>query len=290
MSPTYRNNYFDDSVAKAAFERYAMRLFNLDFGRWKKRGLWDSLYRPFSAFDGEECVASMCVYPSEITVNGEPRRGAQLLTVGTLPEYRRQGIQRRLWEDVQAWTKRESDFVFLFTDESAIEFYSALGLSRGNEFTDIVSIAPSQSMSKQQIRKLDFGHDADYEIVRRLSCDRTIVSNRLGFINPNLLLFMFLYLYSDLTYYLAEIDSIVVAQIKGDRLCIYDIVASRMPELPGLEPMINHFGKQELEFHFCTDRLGISELSHEPITDSLLFVSEGFDLPGRYQFPDSIRA
>ena len=98
MKIEYRSDYFDDPSAKASFERYAKKIFGLDFSRWKARGLWDNQYKPFSAFAEGECVASICVYPSEMRVDGVKRKGAQLLTVGTFPEYRLQGIQKEIWK------------------------------------------------------------------------------------------------------------------------------------------------------------------------------------------------
>lgn len=100
MKIEYRSDYFDDPDAKASFERYAIAVFGLDFTRWKERGLWDDQYKPFSAFVDGECVASICVYPSDMKVDGKKKLGAQLLTVGTLPDYRKIGIQREIWKRV----------------------------------------------------------------------------------------------------------------------------------------------------------------------------------------------
>jgi hypothetical protein len=71
------SDYFNEPDAKASFERYAKKIFGLDFSRWKARGLWDDQYKPFSAFVGGECIASICVYPSEMRVGGVKRWGEE---------------------------------------------------------------------------------------------------------------------------------------------------------------------------------------------------------------------
>lgn len=290
MMIEYRDGYFDDPGAKASFERYAKRIFGLDFGRWKNRGLWDERYRPFSAFVDGECVASICVYPSEMSIGHEKKTGAQLLTVGTLPEHRSHGIQRKLWERAREWMNRESDFAFLFTDESAAGFYERLGLKRLPEFSETIRCPQTTRASTMQFRKLDLDQDNDYVVVERLARKRTMVSDRIGFINPNLLLFMYLYAFRDWCCYLEEIDAVAVVEETGDRLRIHDIMARKMPRLSDIEGFLAQFGKKELDFLFCTDRLGVTGTEKRKVEDSLLFVSDGFGMEGELIFPSSIRA
>ena len=117
-----------------------------------------------------------------------------------------------------------------------------------------------------------------------------MVSERIGFINPNLLLFMFLYCFRDWSYYLEEIDAVAVVEETGDRLRVHDIVAKRMPRLSDIEGFLAQFKKKEIDFLFCTDRLGVTRPEKRKVEDSLLFVSDGFGLEGELIFPSSIRA
>jgi len=244
MKIEYRTSYFDDPDAKASFERYAKKIFGLDFSRWKARGLWDNQYKPFSAFIDGECAASICVYPSEMRVDGVRRKGAQLLTVGTLPEYRSQGIQTEIWRRVQAWIHQECDFVFLFTDESAAGFYEKLGLRRQPEYFETVRCPQPASHAQLRLRKLNLEQDSEYAIIERLAKEREMVSNRIGFLNPNLLLFMFLYLYQNWSYYLEDIDTVIVVEETKGRLRIHDIVANQVPKLSDIAVFLAPFKKE----------------------------------------------
>lgn len=286
MTIEYRSHYFDDARAKASFERCAKEIFGLDFSLWEAHGLWDENYRPFSAFVDNECIASLCVFPSLMSVNGKKTKAAQLLTVGTLPEYRGRGIQRKLWESASDWIRRDCEFVFLFTDETAAGFYERLGLRRQIEYTEVIP-CPRSDRERPRFRKLNL--DADYSIVERLARERQMVSRRLGFLNPNLLLFMFLYVYRSWSFHLEDLDAVIVAEETVDRLRIHDIVAGKMPHLSEVEAFLAPFGK-EIEFLFCTDRLGVEGAAKRAVDDSLLIVSNKFDLTGDFVFPYSIRA
>jgi hypothetical protein len=219
------------------------------------------------------------------------RKGAQLLTVGTLPEYRSQSIQREIWKRVQAWIQRECDFTFLFTDESAAGFYERLGLRRQPEYFEVIQCPQLAGQDEVRFRKLDLELDDDYAIVERLAREREMVSHRLGFFNPKLLLFMFLYVYQSWSYYLEGIDTVIIIEETKDRLRIHDIVAKVMPKLSDIETFLAQFEKQEIEFLFCTDRLGMDLPTKKKMVErDLLFVSDDFQLDGQFVFPYSIRA
>jgi ribosomal protein S18 acetylase RimI-like enzyme len=291
MNIDYRSHYFDDATAKASFKRYADRIFGLDFGRWEERGLWSDRYIPFSAFSGDECIASICVYGMNIIIEGRDETWAQLLTVGTLPEYRRRGIQRELWRRTQRWVQDNCSHVFLFTDDSAAGFYEKLGFKRQPEYYDVIKLSSSSpSTAELRFRRLDVEDNADFAILSRLADGREPVSNRLGFRNPKLLLFMLLYPFRDWIYFLPEMDTVIVAETSKERLRIHDILAVEMPGIGDIEQFLRHFQKRDIEFLFCTDRLGMNESERREVKDSILFVDADFELEGEFVFPSSIRA
>ena len=289
MNVQYRNDYFDDPIALAAFEEYAKTIFGLDFGRWRDKGLWDPEYVAFSAFDDARCVASICVYPSDIVFNGQTTRWAQLLTVGTLPEYRRKGIQKELWMRANAWINERWDMVFLFTDDEAAGFYERLGLKRQVEHYDVTRNVTGALSNDPGIRKLDLGNDDDYATLRRLAFEREPVSNVLGFNSPKLLLFMFLYAYQDTTYYIESLDAIVVIEQTESAIRIHDVVAKSMPLETDLEVFLGTFKAEEIHWLFCTDRLMLSPMRKEQVMDDVLIVGSGFQAQEQLVFPYSIR-
>lgn len=288
MSLRYVSHYFNDPMAKESFERYAIDIFNLDFSRWKERGLWDERYVAFSAFEGNQCVSSMCVYLCDLIIEGIERKCIQLLTVGTLKEYRKRGIQRRLWSMIHDHYSPKYG-AFLFTDDSAAGFYEKIGFKRIDEYTEIARLSPSRGIDFNFVR-LNMDQAEHYEIAYRISKERSFVSNRLGFRALNLLMFMFLYFYRNSGYYLPDLDCIVIVEDTEDRLRIHDIIAKRMPVYKDLEDFFCTFKKREIEFLFHTDQLDISVDRKVKVTDSILLVDENISLPDEPIFPYSIRA
>jgi len=163
-------------------------------------------------------------------------------------------------------------------------------LRRQVEFSEVISRPLAPGKINCNFRKLDLEEKNDYAIIERLVREREMVSERVGFDNPNLLLFMFLYSYQNRSYYVRDIDAVVVVEEKGERIRVHDVVAKKIPVLEQLLPFFRFFGKSEIEFLFCIDRLGIDQVVREEVTDSLLFVSEDFYLHGKFIFPYSIRA
>lgn len=288
MSIRYVSHYFKDPIAKESFERYAIDIFNLDFFRWKEKGLWDDRYVPFSAFDGDKCVSSMCTYICDLIIEGIERRCIQLLTVGTLEAYRKKGIQRRLWTMIHECYSPECG-TFLFTDDSAAGFYEKIGFKRVDEYSEIARLNPSGESDIKFVR-LNMDQAEHYDIAYRISKERSFVSRRLGFKALNLLMFMFLYPYRNSGYYLPDLDCIVIAEDAEDRLRIHDIIASKMPAYHELEEFFCIFNKGEVEFLFHTDKLDVPVDRKLKITDDILLVDDNIALPDEPIFPYSIRA
>lgn len=285
----YRSNYFGDPAAKAAFKDFAREIFGLDFTPWEERGLWDDAYVPYSIFDGDTVVANICVYPSDMTVGGSRRSGLELLTVGTLPDWRGRGLQRRIWETIRAQEVPRHDFVFLFT-ESAAGLYEKLGLQRQPEFFHRLARSPRPSSSPINSRKLDPDESDDYRILTSLAHDRVPVSRKIGFQNPKLLLFMLIGPYRNDLHYLPDLDAIVVIESAEDAIRIHDIVGRSMPTLASIEGFLAQFQAQQIDFLFCPDQLGPVETTDLPLVEDTLMTSADFSMPTHTLFPFSIRA
>jgi hypothetical protein len=85
-------------------------------------------------------------------------------------------------------------------------------------------------------------------------------------------------------------DVVIVAEDSGQALRLHDILAEDMPRFTDLEPFLAHFQKNEIEFLFCTDLLGLEGAVKREVKDDVLFVSDDFEMDGDFVFPFSIRA
>jgi GNAT superfamily N-acetyltransferase len=115
-----RTAYWHDRAARQAFKDFIFQIHRMDFTRWENAGYWDDDYSPYSYFVGDRVVSSLCIYTMHARVNGRACKVAQISGVGTLPEYRRQGLSRSLHEIALPKALAEHSFAFLYSDDEAV--------------------------------------------------------------------------------------------------------------------------------------------------------------------------
>jgi GNAT superfamily N-acetyltransferase len=127
MKMELRTAYWDDRESREAFQRFILDIHNLDFNAWEEAGYWDDAYRPFSWFQDGEVISSVCIYSLPAVIDGRTTKLAQISGVGTLPEYRRCGLNRELTAAGLQWAGTSHEGVFLFSDEDAVPYYEHCG-------------------------------------------------------------------------------------------------------------------------------------------------------------------
>jgi GNAT superfamily N-acetyltransferase len=283
----YRTHYWDDPEARAAFKAFMIEIHGLDFAAWEAAGFWDYAYTPFSYFQGPKVVASVCIYLLEFVIDGTVSHLAQVSGVGTLPAWRRRGLSRQLTDRALTWAAGKHRGVFLFADDDAAEFYAHCGFDPLEEFTEELPVAP---LSKQAgAVRLDPGNTEQLERIHAYARRRTPVSQRFGVRNDRLFMFHALYMLSREIYEIRDLNCLVMYRRSGDRLRIYDIVAEEMPPWIEVYPYIADPGDRIVEFHFSTDRLGLTGTSLRPLKGNNPFVRGAFPVE-RPVFPFTCRA
>lgn len=284
MALTLRANYWDDGQATKAFQDFMVEMFGLDFTTWRELGYWDDAYRPFSYFDGERVVANVCVYSLGMVVNGERVAGAQFSAVGTLPAHRRQGLNRQLNAAAEVWAQPRHSFIFLFADDEALPFYRRLGFTPAVESQPVLPVRgcrPEPGLYKLTVDNPD-ARTLIYDLAQR----RTHVSDRLGALNPRLLMFHVLYMLRDHVYHVPALDVVVLCRRAAERLTIYDVVGPSMPDFGVLYPFLAAETDREVVFAFWPDRLGIDRgIGLRPLASNNLHLKGDFDTSQPVIFP-----
>ena len=143
MDIVLKTEYWNDLNARAAFKSFMRTIHGLDFSLWESAGCWDDAYTPFSFFQGDKIVASVCIYLLDSVIDGRETRLAQVSGVGTLPQWRRRGLSRQLTEIGLAWAQDRHDGIFLFADTDAIPYYERTGFSPIEEYVVTARLAPT---------------------------------------------------------------------------------------------------------------------------------------------------
>lgn len=291
---TFRRLYWDDAEARAAFQAFIREIHNLDFNLWERKGFWDERYTPFTLFDGPRVVSSVCLYSMDMVVEGRRRRLGQISGVGTLPEHRRRGLNRRLTDEALAWARETGhDAFFLFADDEAIPFYQRLGFQPVNDYAMVARIPPPAP--RPGLRKLEVDDPADLALISALAQERSAVSDVLGVLNQKLLMFHALYSLRAHAYHVPALDVVVFFKVDGPRLKVHDVVGRRVPAFEELHPFLAAATPApppgEIWFHFMTDKIGVEGATPRALEGNNTHVLPGFPLAGeRLVFPFTAHA
>ncbi len=283
----FRSHYWDDSSARAAFKAFIYKIHGLDFSASDDGGFWDHAYTPFSFFHGDEVVSNVCVYLLDVVINGEKMRLAQISGVGTLPEWRRRGLNRELTDAGLAWARDKHEGIFLFADTDAVPYYARCGFSPLEEFIETTDLAPCSNRGGRI--KLDPGLARDREKIHEYARRRTPVSDRFGVVNDKLLMFHVLYRLRDCVYEIPQLDCLVFFRRTGDKLSIFDIVGEHVPQFEELYPYLARADDGVVEFHFDTDKLGLLKPQRNPLKGNNPMIMGAFPIEAPV-FPFSLRA
>jgi ribosomal protein S18 acetylase RimI-like enzyme len=268
-----------------AFIRFVPQVFSsIGFRRWYELGGWRPGYRSFAILDGENIVANTSVQRMEVIVEGDVRTGWQLGAVGVLPQFRGRGLQRTLMQSVLSRIEA-SDFLFLFANEDALEFYPLFGFRPVTEwlFGSDYSIRPTPG----GLRRLSIDSSEDRKLLARIAANAQPVTQRCGARNyGGILLWYWSNFHQQDFYYDDRDDAIVVAEQDMEALRILDVLASHPIDLRSYLPQLVSEPIDHIEFAFTPERYWPAAESLHEYMESQLFVRGDVQLPaGRFKFP-----
>ena len=139
---TIIKNYQADPALRSSFNALAEATFGLSFENWYRQGYWGSNYMPYSVFEDGKIVANVSVNRTDMVIGGQRKRLYQLGTVMTYPEYRNRGYIRAIMAEVEK-DIADADGVYLFANDSVLDFYPKFGFREDREF--VYSRAAEQS-------------------------------------------------------------------------------------------------------------------------------------------------
>jgi GNAT superfamily N-acetyltransferase len=283
---SFRTGYWNDTKARAAFIDFIRTIHNVDFTEWDAAGYWDDDYIPFSWFAGNRLVANACVYTMPAIVGGEACRIAQISGVGTAPEYRRRGLNRKLHEAALAFALRDHRFAFLFSDEDAMPFYAKVGFVRVADHAPFVRLAGTAP--RGGLERIDLGSKPELDALYELACARAPLSEVLSNFNPKLLMYHAIYTLREHAWRIPALGATVFMKRSGAKTIVYDVLARDLPDFDSLYPYLSSGTAEEFEFRFPTDRLEIAGAQLREVKSNAHVI--GADAPDQWVFPFTAHA
>jgi ribosomal protein S18 acetylase RimI-like enzyme len=285
--PQIIKDYRHDPALREAFYRHTQRVFpGINFRRWQEHGHWSEDYMPHSILEGEQMIANASVTRMKLWLEGNPIRGLQIGTVGTLPEFRNRGLARLLMEHVMDTYAAQAELIFLFTNETVLDFYPKFGFRPVRE---VVFVATENlPVPQYQARKLDISREQDMALVGNLISGRDdptrlFGAGDFGFITW----FYILNGFDQRLYYLEHEDILFILSEKEGRVHVWDAISPQPFDMAAVLPKVAPCERLEsVHYYFSPDRIPFSYDRVVAPEDSYLFVRGRFPLDGRlFKFP-----
>lgn len=232
-----KKNYRDDKALRSSFNQLANKIFGLDFEDWYQNGYWTDKYNPYSVIVDGKVVSNVSVNITDFNCNGEIKHFIQLGTVMTDSEYRKLGYIRKIMEEIEKDYAGKVDGIYLFANDSVLEFYPKYGFKQVNEYQYIKKVSNSDDNTMEQVYMQDKEAWDKFEKIIQSSehcCKFDMVNN------SQLNMFYISKFMQNNVYYSKELDAYVVAEIKEDEVCIDMVVANKELEM---DEIIKAFGR-----------------------------------------------
>ncbi len=218
-------DYKDVEKYRKSLNQLVKKTFDFDFENWYQQGFWSDKYRPYSLLYKDAIVANISVNTIDFIMDGELKHAIQIGTVMTKETFRHQGLSRALMEIVLEEYGTESDFIYLYANDSVLDFYPRFGFVEAEEY--IYRGLYSPGMHKLDFRKLDIEIDEDKAILRRLVTNTIPVSKYQMINNPELIFFHLTTFMSDHIYYNEILDLVAVIEGDHEEILVLDVYSEK---------------------------------------------------------------
>lgn len=257
----YRENYF----------LLAQKCFKLNLKPWYESGFCNGNFIPYTLYDGKHAVASVGVASGEFIWQNIIIKYAQLSTVMTLPEYRRMNLSKWLMQLVLKEWKEKSDIIYLYANDSVLDFYPKFGFEKAVEYMFTMQI----TKQKGNYRKLDMTLNKDVALLLdKYKTKNNPFATLQAKNNISQMMFHCITVLNDNIYYIEEMDAIIIAECNGKTIFCYDIYAEQKYCMTDIIGVLVDENIECVKFGFTPDaRYNCKcEISNEK--DTTLFVLE----------------
>lgn len=231
IAKVYRN----DAALRQSFNALAEAVFGLNFENWYQNGFWGDNYEPYSVVEEGKVVANVSLNRTDMVIDGERKRLYQLGTVMTADGYRNRGYIRAVMAEIEK-DIRDADGVYLFANDSVLEFYPKFGFVPEKEHIYTKTVSQSGECRMKQI---SMDNAAGWETLHKAMAASTFPAACRMVDNDGLIFFYVSQFMQDSVYYDEMLDAWVIAEREGDELLIHNVFS---PMQISLDDVVKAFG------------------------------------------------
>lgn len=249
----------------------------------------DKDYVPFSMAFDNQIVANICVGRFDLIVNEKPLAASMIQTVITEESHRNRGLIRQLFEPVQAHIEATSEATFFTANKNKNQFYSQFGYKSCPLISHFTITEDKPVVETKRLKKIDLNNDEQKRAFLSVAAKRAPVSNSLGFVNRNWLMFWFLkYFHGNELYLLDGTGCYIILQQTETALILKDIIAEDIPQWEQLKAYLPLEKNRTIECRFTPDQLNVEAVAVIDTEDDFYYA--GFeDWPSLICLPETQR-
>lgn len=270
----YKVNYQDDAVLRNSFHALTQKVFHFQLKDWYDNGYWSELYEPHSIIEGDSVIANISANHMAMTIHGTKKNFLQIGTVMTDPSYRNQGLSRKLMESILEKYLSKVDGIYLFANDSVLDFYPKFGFTKSKEsvYRYLINSSKSEQKLNKDLKpqKVNMSEDKSRNALLNVM-KHSIPNEAFSMDNFGLMAFGLTGPYCDNIYYLSELDCYIVATIHDETLFLHQIIASKIIEPKDIALYYRDTIKV-IELGFTPFHTSFYEVSAYKEEDSTLFI------------------
>ncbi|HEM2153144.1 TPA: GNAT family N-acetyltransferase, partial [Listeria monocytogenes] len=196
----------------------------------------------------------------------------QIGTVMTHPNYRGQGLAKNLLNHVIAKYEDQYDFLYLFANDTVLDFYPKFGFERIEESSFTVD-ACNLKKKASKLKKLNPDNKTDFQLISRIVSKRAPLSNILDVKeSEDLLMFYVLIALKNELYYLEELDVIVLMEQEGTDLYVLDILSTKKLDVVEVLSYLSTKKIETIHLLFTPEKSKYIDAAYIIETEDMLFV------------------
>lgn len=176
-------------------------------------------------------IANASINKMTVVLHGAEYKAIQIGTVMTHPDYRNQGLSGKLMNHIIAKYERDYDFIYLFANETVLDFYPKFGFETVQESNFSMRISGLQRQPAA-LRQLHADNPEDLQLMKEYAREHVPVSSRLGVKNDeHLVMFYCILAFADDMYYIEEEETIVIYQQGNGELHLFAVISKEKTDL-----------------------------------------------------------
>jgi len=272
------SNYMENDKYRKRFNELAIKTFSINFDEWYKEGYLGEEYINYSFLCENKVVANVSVNKFNIICNGKLKKAIQLGTVMTDENYRNKGLIRKLMDKVLK-EYEYYDLIYLFANDSVLDFYPKFGFKRvieGKYQMDIKEVNELE-LNNDKVIKLDLKNEEHKIITKRLTENRVPISRKLGVVNDSWPLKLCCnYGFREDLYYIKEEDTIIILRRENNVVNLFDVLSEDDFDLDNIISKVIRKEDKSIQFNFIPKSKKYKiQFELEENTEDTLFVKEG---------------